>query len=337
MVVHRKAAAVGMYKDNILNIWRLRVEPPLVRLVTGYSENVRPFGTGFRAIQWGPASNGLALNVWDATAEGAPRKMTLTQRLDATGVTDAHADPAGRRVVAGAVSGSIRGFEVSAEGRLKEIWGLPSSEIKTQRNGRILIHPARDTVWVRGAVLDFSTGRLLSITDPSEYHGVVSRDGCAWVGEDGLVEIAEKWNESAQERTRVLLRWETSGGKLLAKVHAESALCLCVSPDARWIAEAGTDRKIRIRDAETLRIHTEFRGHDAEITGIQWHPSLPFLVTSARDFTSRIWEIGSFKMLKEYRSEQSGKSYVEISADGKQLWLINDRGADVYEPKFFAR
>jgi WD40 repeat protein len=337
MVVHRNAAVVGIFKDHILHIWRLRVEPPLARLVTGYAENVGPFGTGFRAIHWGPASKGLALHLWDAAADGVPRKMTLTQRLDVTGVTDAHADPAGRRVVAGAASGSVRGFAVSAEGRLKEVWELPASEIPTKRSGRILIHPAKDKVWVRGAVLDSSSGRLLTMTDRSDYHGVVSRNSCAWVGEDGFVEIAEKLDEGAQERTRVLLRWDASGGRLLANVPAASARCLCVSPDGRWIAEGGADRKIRIRDAGTLQIQTEFRGHDAEITGIQWHPSLPVLVTIARDFTSRIREFGSFKILKEYRSEYSGTGYAEISADGKQLWLIRDRGADVYEPTSFAR
>ncbi|MDF1816817.1 MAG: hypothetical protein P1V20_31735 [Verrucomicrobiales bacterium] len=60
---------------------------------------------------------------------------------------------------------------------------------------------------------------------------------------------------------------------------------LAVAADGTLFAEAGVDKKVRIRDTVTLKVLREFPVHDGPITALAWHPggSIPAVRSWRRD------------------------------------------------------
>jgi WD40 repeat protein len=120
--------------------------------------------------------------------------------------------------------------------------------------------------------------------------------------------------------TEEILLQELPGGKRLKTVtHPTVMNTLAVSKDGRIFAEAGIDRRIRIRDSETLEIKTEFRAHDAPIRSLAFHPGGRLLASASEDFTVKIWEISTGHMVEELRGFVATPFGLSFSPSGRRL------------------
>jgi WD40 repeat protein len=134
-----------------------------------------------------------------------------------------------------------------------------------------------------------------------------------------------------------LLLWDADAGRVVLKTDAPRADCLCVSPDGLWIAEGGSDKRVRIRNSKTLEVEQDFRVHQDGVTGVAWHPSLPLLVTASNDGTIRIWNLTDQKKVEEITAIPKRAITVEISANGFELaeYMSGGTSIRILEPRSF--
>jgi WD40 repeat protein len=128
---------------------------------------------------------------------------------------------------------------------------------------------------------------------------------------------------------------------LVTKVSAQHAEWIAVSPDGLHLAEAGADKRVRIRSSRTLEVEREFRAHETALMGIGWHPTLPLLVTLGRDGSFRVWNVNNFEKLEEFDSEPTFSPqhkklvYIGVTPDGRELNLHRMGKILVFKPKSF--
>jgi WD40 repeat protein len=160
------------------------------------------------------------------------------------------------------------------------------------------------------------------------------------VAELALKNTAAGADEVSGELLQIAL-WDTNSGSLLATTKAPSAKWISASPDGLHIAEAGADKRVRIRNAQTLEVETAFRVHEDSVVGVAWHPLLPCLATVSRDGLIRVWDLTNLRKLEEFITPPDGSVYLEIPQNGSELVVHDLNGGEarvrVYTPESFRR
>ena len=206
----------------------------------------------------------------------------------------------------------------------------------------LTIHPVEDRLWTGNTVYEFSTGqKLLTVADREGLNAAYS---AVWVGTNRVAEIAFKdepreldSEQSTGEKVQIVL-WDTETGRLAGKAKASNASWLSVSPDGLHLAEAGADKRVRIRNSRTLEVEREFRAHEDSVSGVAWHPNLPLLVTASKDGCIRIWNRDDFRRVEEFVGDPSIKPVlVEIPPSGLELNEVRNHGVKVYRPRSFQK
>lgn len=140
---------------------------------------------------------------------------------------------------------------------------------------------------------------------------------------------AERGHAESEEWIAI---WDVNTRKMLRHATHHSPMdVLAVSPDGRRFAEAGTDKKVRIRDMETLEIQREFRAHDDDIAALAWHPTLPVLASASLDLTIRIWDLDSGKRLEVIPALDTRPLALSFSPSGKRLTCSDEQFVRVWE------
>lgn len=272
-----------------------------------------------------------------------PKEQTLWERIFPSTLYYVTATPEGDHCLLGFGS-QIGAFRIGKAG-MEEIWPFKNAS----HVGDIwAVHPLDRRIWTGKGVLEFSSGRQL--VEVKDRRGFDTADSNVWVGSDRVAEIAyleaAGSDEADTSRGGVhIALWNAESGELAVSVKATNAEWICVSPDGLHLAEAGSDKRLRIRNAQTLEIEQEFRCHEAALSGVAWHPTLPLLVTQARDGMIRVWNRGTFEKVEEFTSAPHGASRhedkyldrVEITADGRELNVYRNYGTKffVFRPESF--
>jgi len=201
---------------------------------------------------------------------------------------------------------------------------------------QLRMSPSGDRFWTGNGLYDTGTGRLLSRfnrTGITQNHRGVSR----WVAPDRIAEVASIPGEDANRSGPAIIVWDAESGKRVATAFSGAAQSIAVSPDGKWIAEGGWDKKIRIRNAETLEVEREFRAHDGTVADMAWHPKLPLLVSVSEDFTIKIWNTQSGVMEEILRYTDGKAAKVVMGPDGLAIGVYFDLRSEVaiYEPESF--
>ena len=203
------------------------------------------------------------------------------------------------------------------------------------------VHPNQDLLWAGNKVVRLSSGEsLVEVNRRGLCGSEESNSKVAWVGADRVVEVVtmEKAGEAGRDalEIRSLMLWNAQTGQPVTNVPALRARALCVSPDAQHIAEAGEDKRVRIRNSKTLAVEQDARVHDSEVNGVVWHPTLPLIATTSNDATLRIWNLSDFHMVQEFRLRGRGED-LRLSPDGRSLSL--KAGSEIlrFEPEAFQR
>ena len=166
--------------------------------------------------------------------------------------------------------------------------------------------------------------------------GVRAEKSAAWLGEEHLVApVLKEGGDADSAQERLLAIWSALTGELLAQMPANQIRSLAASPDGRWIAEGGVDKRLRIRNGRTLEVEHEIRVHEREVTGVVWHPQLPLLVTRDEGRV-RIWDTQTWRRVEEFQVE-IGDAALHITGSGTQLSVTDDGRSDVYEPASFRK
>jgi hypothetical protein len=253
--------------------------------------------------------------------------------------------PDGVRWLAGQ-SGTYGAYRLGASG-FEELWApkrISALNMVSAFQGlaSYAIHPVEDRLWTGNTVYEFSTGqKLLTIADREGLNAAYS---AVWVGTNRVAEIAFKdgpreldSEQSTGEKVQIVL-WDTETGRLAGKAKASNASWLSVSPDGLHLAEAGADKRVRIRNSRTLEVEREFRAHEDSVTGVAWHPNLPLLVTASKDGCIRIWNRDDFRRVEECVGDPSiNPVLVEIPPSGLELNEVRSHRVKVYRPRSFQK
>ena len=148
----------------------------------------------------------------------------------------------------------------------------------------------------------------------------------------GLVTAKAKRGNPGSEEWIVL--WDAATGKIVQTATHRTAMdVLAVAPDGRRFAEAGADKKVRIRDAATLAVQQEFRAHDGPITALAWHPTKPIVATASADLSVKVWNIETGRRLEEFRGMLTAPDSLAFSPSGQRLGCAgNNNPTRIWEP-----
>ena len=146
---------------------------------------------------------------------------------------------------------------------------------------------------------------------------------------------AQGASAASEER---LLVWDATTGRIASRTDSAGiADVLVASPDGAFLATAGADRMVRIRDAATLAVVREFRAHNGLITAMAWHPSRPLLATAGEDFCIRLWDTAGGTRLDEIRGTFTAPTALSFSPSGRRITCAaRDGAARVWEPRSLA-
>ncbi len=147
-----------------------------------------------------------------------------------------------------------------------------------------------------------------------------------------LTAKADRGNPGAEEW---IVLWDVTTGKILQTATNRSPMdVLALAPDGRRFAEAGADKRVRLRDAATLAVQQEFRAHDGPITALAWHPTKPIVATASADLSVKIWNLETGRRLEELRGPVAAPNALSFSPSGKRLACSSAEGVTrVWEPK----
>ena len=157
-----------------------------------------------------------------------------------------------------------------------------------------------------------------------------TRDGSHLIGLG--IAFRDRGQPDSKER---VLRWSAWRGELVTSAgHASPMDALAVAPDALQLAEAGMDRMVRIRDAQTLAVTREFRAHDAPITALAWHPTKPLLATGSSDLSIKVWNLETLQPVAEIRALLRAPHTIAFSPSGRYLAGASREGLTrIWEPR----
>src|SRR5512138_1971373 len=104
------------------------------------------------------------------------------------------------------------------------------------------------------------------------------------------------------EAAQILLGADFSGYSFLSLPHDGIVNAVAFSPDEKYLASAGGDRTIHVRDVVTGQeiIHMS---HHAMVLSVAFSPDGKYIASGSMDKTARIWEVATGKEVASFAHE----------------------------------
>lgn len=126
-------------------------------------------------------------------------------------------------------------------------------------------------------------------------------------GEPGLVGEARLWDvPSGTERGVV-------------QGHRDNLYAARISPDAKLLATAGYDQKIKIWDLQTGKEIRTLDGHNGPVFDLAFHPSGHILASASGDRTVKLWDVASGVRLDTLNQALQELYCVAFAPDGRSV------------------
>ncbi|MEY2599852.1 MAG: hypothetical protein RLZZ142_2111 [Verrucomicrobiota bacterium] len=302
LAYHPQANAVALLKSYGIRIWKLSPPPRPATAAPSSFSKIRILDDASNLLF--SSSSGLSHGRAKVLIQklGEPTPVTTEGETEPPGQIASTNRDASRIACAGSFNQRIRFFQRSG----LSLAPLPTGKELTKLHPLSLspahhpiLSPSGNEVWQYGKIYRVPEGNLIATTQRSGWEPSTedadNRNMVSWVNSRCVAEIVNKSfsanQNAADQETRFIILWDASSGAILKQVAAPAAYTLSTSPDGRWIAEAGRDKRIRIRDAQTLVVRYDFRAHESLVNALEWHASKPYLVSASEDGTVKIWEM----------------------------------------------
>jgi serine/threonine protein kinase/WD40 repeat protein len=335
LVVNKKSGDVAVINGTKLRAWNFRPSKPIQVMPANSKRGFAFAGEPWRIArvqQKGPA---WFLELLDTRLPGFDKKPLATFPAPVAGYALVTGNGDGSIL---ATSGSPCRILSRKDSTLKELFAGPIP----QEGGHFQLNKAGTQLWTGHGVFESSTGQLLCKMDRKGVEFPPTGGGASeWLNDNHIVEIAlvkAEWQGAPPDAfERAILLWDATTGQRLATAYAPDATSLCVSPDGKQLAEAGSDMRIRLRNAETLAVEKEFRAHDGPLTDVAWHPGQPVLASASEDLNVRFWNLETGIQLGELHGIASQPEQrperLTISPDGRFLGVRSAAfGVGFFEP-----
>ncbi len=199
--------------------------------------------------------------------------------------------------------------------------------------------------------------RSVEATLPA-HRGVVwssqfSADGSllATAGDDGLLKIWNRTNSApirvfehpnavrglairgdgrfiAGDRKGGLRVWSLDSDEPVTSTEQPGAIyAVAISPSGETVATAGSDRIIRLWNAETLQQKLPLEGHAGPVNSLSFSSRGHRLASAGWDRTVRIWDTDSGSLVKSFEASAGDLWAVAYSPDGARLATAGQEGA----------
>lgn len=197
------------------------------------------------------------------------------------------------------------------------------------RLGRVEMFPfaAGEPAWATNGL----AGKVNSLNSSHNARWIVASGGISGVG--GQVTLLDRAN-----------------GEVLKQFvgHTDSVYCAQLSPDGRWLASGGYDRRVILWDVETGEQVRELSGHNGAIYDLSFDPSSEVLATASADQTIKLWRVDSGERLDTFAQPEGAMHCVLFSPDGKfvfaagadkqiRKWQVVSRERPAINPMLVAR
>ena len=96
-------------------------------------------------------------------------------------------------------------------------------------------------------------------------------------------------------------------------------MCMAVSPDGNYMATGGLSGLVTVWDVKTNKELVVLQGHEGIVTSVDFHPTLPILVSTSYDQTARVWEFKNNTEIKLFQDQTICVADAKFSPDGKYL------------------
>jgi WD40 repeat protein len=225
----------------------------------------------------GRGADGSTVRLRDVQAAAPPRDLTGHR----DGLLALAFDPPGRRLASGDGSGTVLVWDLATGRVLRRLPDGPGAirAIAFLDAGRhllagiehrgLVLHDLEGTEPPRPAPIP---GRLRSlVVSPRRDRAVVGdSDG-------GLTAFALP---------------ALSPGRGLARAHDRAVSSLALSPDGRWLASGGDDRRVVLRDARTLRPIFAFPARTGAVRALAFDATGTYLAVAGVDSEIAVWDLG---------------------------------------------
>jgi WD40 repeat protein len=207
---------------------------------------------------------------------------------------------------------------------------------------QIIINPTGEHLWTGSQFVDLLKGQSMG---PLRREGIVSvgagRPAGAWISATDFAEVvlvpSGESSQSASGVRRALAIWRAGQSEAIRIVPAPEASFITLCVGAGLVVEAGTDKRIRVRESASLSTVHAFRAHDEDVLDIASHPTKPLVVTCSEDFTVKVWNILERRLLGEMNGFATVPSRVLFHPDGKGLAIVfAGNRVQIYRPAFLS-
>jgi len=115
--------------------------------------------------------------------------------------------------------------------------------------------------------------------------------------------------------------WSMKTGKVLHSFveNLDSYMSVSLSPDGKYIASGGRDKKIILWNTTTKEKIRFFIGHEESVQSIDFSPDCKYLVSGSKDNTVKLWETESGKLEKNFIGHTDEVNVVKFSPKGKYI------------------
>ena len=102
--------------------------------------------------------------------------------------------------------------------------------------------------------------------------------------------------------------------------HTSSTESLVISPDGKWVATGGWDRKILLYSIDTLgmfKLVKTFTGHNGAVTCLTFDAASTLLASGSKDFSLRVVNVLDGSLVFQTMDHRDAITAVEFEATGK--------------------
>ncbi|TWU05297.1 Serine/threonine-protein kinase PknD [Symmachiella macrocystis] len=269
------------------------------------------FSPDGRLLATGGDNTNSFIKIWDAKTGqpierqfGPPASEDTFETGHTQTVTSVQFSHDGRRLLTASLDGTARLWDVESGQQIQRLFG--------------------HNWWVRSATFRREQDTQGKAVDEKRIV-TTGQDGTAivWSDETG------QWTDDTQIRQGIPFRG-----------HKGPVFCARFTPDGKHVVSGGYDRRILIWEPEAI-VEFDFRnlaeelaptettfqeltGHTDTVRSIRFSQDGSLIVSSGRDNTVRVWDIGSKKLIRTFRGHGSAVAAADFSADGR--WILSAGG-----------